>query len=66
MMETLKLELALAEINQLLDVLGDRPYKEVYQLITKIQRQAEAQLKANDPQTPPHMPVNNATQTQGG
>jgi hypothetical protein len=60
-METLKLELALAEINQLLEALGDRPYKEVFQLITKIQRQAEAQLQADD-QRPPQ----NETQTQGG
>jgi hypothetical protein len=44
-MQTIKLELPLAEVNQLLDALGDKPYKQVYQLIQQIQGQAEAQLR---------------------
>jgi hypothetical protein len=44
-MQTIQLELTLAQVNQLLDALGDQPYKQVYQLIQQIQQQAEAQLQ---------------------
>jgi DNA-binding transcriptional MerR regulator len=44
-MQTIQLEFTLAEVNQLLDALGDKPYKQVYQLIQQIQQQAEAQLQ---------------------
>jgi len=47
-MQEIKLQLALAEVNQILDVLGNHPYKEVYQLIARIQQQAEAQLQNNN------------------
>ena len=43
-MQDIQLRLTLAEVNQILDALGERPYKQTYQLISKIQQQAEAQL----------------------
>lgn len=43
--QELKLQLTLGEINQILAGLGNAPYREVYQLIAKIQTQAEAQLQ---------------------
>jgi hypothetical protein len=46
-MQDLQLRLTLAEVNQILDALGERPYKQTYQLIGKIQQQAEAQLNEN-------------------
>lgn len=48
-MPEIQLQLTLAEVNQILDALGQKSYKEVYQLIGKIQRQAEAQLQDNQP-----------------
>jgi hypothetical protein len=50
-MQEIELQLALAEVNQILDALGDKPYKTVFQLIIKIQQQAENQLQKNDQQT---------------
>jgi hypothetical protein len=47
-MQQVQLELTLAEVNQILDALGDKSYKQVYQLIIKIQQQAENQLQKND------------------
>jgi len=46
-MEEINLRLSLDEVNQLLDALGEKPYKQVYQLVRKIQAQAEAQLHEN-------------------
>ena len=46
--QQVQLELTLAEVNQILDALGDKSYKQVYQLIIKIQQQAESQLSKND------------------
>lgn len=46
-MEQISLNLTLEEVNQILDSLGQRPYVDVFQLIGKIQAQAEAQLQAN-------------------
>ena len=42
----IQLTLKLAEINQILDALSQKPYVEVYQLINKIQQQAQNQLEA--------------------
>jgi hypothetical protein len=39
----------LGEVNQILDALGGLPYREVYQLVGKIQRQGEAQLQQPEP-----------------
>ena len=49
-MQEVQLQLTLAEVNQILDALGDKSYKAVYQLIIKIQQQAENQLQKNDQQ----------------
>lgn len=46
-MQAIQLQLMLPEVNQILDALGDKSYKEVYQLIIKIQQQAESQLQTN-------------------
>ena len=43
------IQLTLAEINQILDALGGLPYRQVYQLVAKIQRQGEAQLQQPEP-----------------
>lgn len=51
-MQTIHLTLTLPEVNQLLDALGQKPYVEVYQLVAKIQQQAEAQLQANETSQP--------------
>jgi hypothetical protein len=43
--EEISLNLTLGEVNQVLDALGALPYRQVYQLIGKIQRQGESQLQ---------------------
>ncbi|HEY5814448.1 MAG TPA: hypothetical protein VIT23_17565 [Terrimicrobiaceae bacterium] len=48
--QEVQLQLALAEVNQILDALGDKSYKQVYQLIIKIQQQAENQLQKTNQQ----------------
>lgn len=40
----IKLELTQNEVNQILFSLSDRPYKEVFELIGKIQKQGNEQL----------------------
>ncbi len=45
-MEQISINLTLEELNKILESLGERPYVEVFQLINKIQAQAEAQLQA--------------------
>ena len=44
-MNELNLTLTLEEVNALLDALGSQPFKQVHQLITKIQTQATDQLQ---------------------
>lgn len=44
----LSLNLTVDEINLILDALGQRPYAEVFQLVGKIQAQAEAQLPGRE------------------
>jgi hypothetical protein len=34
----------LAEVNQILEALGEKSFKDVFQLVSKIQAQTEAQL----------------------
>jgi hypothetical protein len=41
----IRLELAIPEINQILDALGRLPYAEVYELIGELQRQAQGQME---------------------
>lgn len=47
-MEQISINLTLEEINQILESLGQCPYVEVFQLISKIKVQAEAQVQANE------------------
>ncbi|MFK0732707.1 MAG: hypothetical protein ACIWVG_16370 [Gloeotrichia echinulata HAB0833] len=47
-MQEIQLKITLPEVNQILDALGEKSYKQVYQLIIKIQQQAEAQLQENN------------------
>ncbi|MBD2357422.1 hypothetical protein H6G41_22850 [Tolypothrix sp. FACHB-123] len=46
-MEQISINLSIEEVNQILESLGQRPYVEVFQLISKIKIQAEAQVQAN-------------------
>jgi hypothetical protein len=41
----IKLELTQNEVNQILFALADKPYKEVFGLIEKIQKQGNEQIK---------------------
>jgi hypothetical protein len=45
-MQEIQLTLTLAEVNQILAALGEKSYKEVFQLVSKIQAQASGQLNA--------------------
>ena len=47
-MEQISINLTIEEVNQILESLGQRPYVEVFQLINKIQAQAEAQVQAKN------------------
>lgn len=40
------LTLTVAEVNQILEALGQQPYVQVYQLIAKLQQQAQQALQA--------------------
>jgi len=51
-MQTIQLTLALAEVNQILEALGERPYRQVYELIGKIQEQSAGQLQLDAAQQP--------------
>lgn len=42
----IKLELTQNEVNQVLFALSDRPYKEVFELILKIQNQGNTQIES--------------------
>lgn len=44
----IQIQLTLGEINQILEALGSLPYRQVYQLIGKVQQQAESQLQQFD------------------
>jgi len=45
-MQEIQLTLTLAEVNQILEALGEKSYKNVFQLVSKIQTQASSQLDA--------------------
>lgn len=53
-MQDIQLQLTLAEVNQILDALGEKSYRDVFQLVNKIQEQASAQL--NDKPAQPDEP----------
>ena len=44
-MQEVQLVLTLAEVNQILASLAKEPYQDVYQLVAKIQQQAQVQLE---------------------
>jgi len=44
--QELQLTLAITEVNQILEALGQRTYADVYRLVSKIQQQADNQLNA--------------------
>ncbi|NES68868.1 MAG: hypothetical protein F6K24_28390 [Okeania sp. SIO2D1] len=56
--QDIEIVLTLAEINKILDALGNMPYREVFELVGKIQTQAEAQLQ------PVHQQQSNSEATQ--
>jgi len=45
-MQEIQLQLTLAEVNQILAALGEKSYKDVFQLLNKIQTQTTAQLNS--------------------
>lgn len=49
-MQDIQLQLTLTEVNQILEALGEKSYKEVFQLVSKIQAQATSQLNASPAQ----------------
>jgi hypothetical protein len=51
-MQEIQRTLTLAEVNQILEALGAKSYKEVYQLVSKIQAQASAQLNQAGAESP--------------
>lgn len=59
-MQEIQINLTLPEVNQILEALGQKPYAEVYQLVGKIQQQAEAQIgfRENNSTSQPSPPEN--------
>ena len=55
-MDELHLTLTVDETNQILQALGQLPYGSVYQLVAKIQQQAQQQLNAPTGTAPLHVP----------
>lgn len=47
----MKLELTVEEINLILQALGNAPYAQVFELVGKIQQQAQAQINAPKQET---------------
>lgn len=47
----IQLEFTIEEVNTILNSLSKRPYEEVFQLINKVQQQAQGQLATNQPET---------------
>lgn len=52
-MENVKLELSSADVQTVLNVLAEAPYKSTFQIIHKIQQQATAQAEAAAPSKKP-------------
>lgn len=42
------LKLSISEVNMVLDALSERPYKDVFQLVAKIQHQGNEQVESNE------------------
>lgn len=51
-METIQLTLTLTEANLILDALGEKPFRDVFELIGKIQQQANEQLQSSEENSP--------------
>lgn len=49
---TLTLELSVDDINLILEALGERPFKSVYGLVSRLQSQAQSQLQPEAPSAP--------------
>ncbi len=47
-MEAIKITLNIDETNLILNALGDQPYKQVFQLVQKIQQQAAQQIDSEN------------------
>jgi hypothetical protein len=52
-MNSINITLPVQAWNNILEVLGDRPFKEVAELISEIKRQAEAQIAPSPAPTEP-------------
>jgi hypothetical protein len=61
-MTEIQLQLTLSEVNQILDALGEKTFKDVYHLIIKIQQQAESQLQRDNADPNDH-PTNLASES---
>jgi hypothetical protein len=48
---TIHLELSVAEVNLILEALGDQPFKSVYALVSRLQSQARGQLQGPSDET---------------
>ena len=48
-MDEIKLTLTVNEVNLILTALGDKPYAQVFQVIGRIQQQAQLQLNPEPP-----------------
>ena len=48
-MKDVHITVSIDEVNQILDALGQQPFVRVYQLIAKIQQQAQIQLRDESP-----------------
>lgn len=44
----IRLDLEVNEVNAILTILAERPYKEVYSLLTKVQQQAHTQFQQQE------------------
>lgn len=57
-MDKISIELPAQAWNIVLNALGQRPYVEVFELITEVKQQGEAALRSNTPVNPPIDPSN--------
>ena len=61
-MTEIQLQLTLSEVNQILDALGEKTFKDVYHLIIKVRQQAESQLQRDNADSNDH-PTNLASES---
>lgn len=54
---TITLSLDITEVNLMIKVLSEKPFREVYELIGKIHAQSNAQLKPNATQLQTNEPI---------